>query len=400
MERLFVVLKRYVSLKSSNENFLQLFISKRLIHGSATALMGVFVPIFLYTTAGEDFLSVGLFFLISSILYLIFLVPGTQFMNRFGTRIALVISGIFSTIYFSILYFMDSVNFLTLLIPLLIAITFFRIFHWVPYFIDFTVFTRDGERGRDVGLTYATIAFLGIIGPILAGYIISNSGYNVLFAIAVVLLLLATASYALVPAVDEKFEWGYRETWNNMFAKEYRPMTLASFANGLESSIATIAWPIFLYEILEGNVLEIGALATLITGVTILIQLIVGSRIDSNIHDKVSFLRVGSSLYALGWVIKIFVLSAFQIFFAGLYHNITKIFTKTSYDTILWDMSADQGHYVDEFSVLRELAAHSGKVISISAIIVLTLFIPIQWTFVIGASASLLLNVIYRAVND
>jgi len=400
MERLFVVLKRYVSLRASNESFLQLFISKRLIHGSATALLGVFVPIFLYQVSGEDFMFVGAFFLLSSLLYVLFLVPGTQFMDRFGTKTALVISGVFSILAQLCFYFMDAGNFMLLLAPLIFVVTLFRIFHWVPYFIDFTIFTKDGERGRDVGLTYATIAFLGIIGPILAGYIISNSGYPVLFSISIVLLALATISYALVPTANETYEWGYAETWKKLFSKEYRPVALASFANGLEGPIAAIAWPIFLYEILQGNVLEVGALATLITGVTILVQLIVGSKIDSSVQNKRSFLRVGSTLYALGWVIKIFVLSAFQIFFVGLYHNVTKIFTRTSFDTILWDMSADQGHYVDEFSVLREMALHIGKAVSILAIIVLTIFIPIQWTFIIGATASLFLNFIYHAVHD
>ncbi len=400
MERLIVVARKYLNVRASNSNFVHLFISKRLIHGAASALLGVFVPIFLYTTSGENFYIVGGFFALISLVYTLTLVPGAQIMNKFGTKVSLVIAGVFSTASYALLYYMNVDNFYLLLGPLAVVILFFRVFHWVPYHVDFATFTKDGERGRDVSLTYATIAFMGIIGPILAGYIIKHSGYSALFAISVVLLVAATVSYAFVPKTHEKFVWTYRETWSKLFSQKYRGAMLGMFARGLEVPIAVVAWPIFLYEILNGNVLEIGALATLITGVTILLQLAVGGRLDKSKNAKQHFLKVGSTLYAIGWIIKIFVLSTFQIFFVGLYHNVTKVFTRTSFETILYDMSADQGHYVDEFTVLREIATHLGRATALIVIAILTLFISIKWTFVIGAGAALFLNVIYKSVND
>ena len=400
MERLFLVVRRYMRVQTSSGSFVHLFVSKRLIHGAASALLGIFVPIFLYQMSGENFYIVGIYYAILSLVYALILVTGTQIMNRYGTKVSLVIAGVFSTIYFIFLYYMNVDNFWLLLGPVAVAVTLFRVFHWVPYYVDFAAFTKTGERGRNVSLTYATIAFMGIIGPILAGYIIKNSGYSTLFAISILLLVAATISYAFVPRTYEKFIWKYKETFSKLFSKEYRPLVIGQFAQGLENPIAIIAWPIFLYEILDGNILEIGALATLIMGVTIIIQLMVGGKLDKVEGEKQKFLKVGSTLYAVGWIIKIFVLSTFQIFFAGLYHNITKVFTKTSFDTIVYDMSADQGHYVDEFTVLREIALHLGKALSLIIITILTLFISIKWTFVIGAGAALLFHTIYRATTD
>jgi len=59
-------------------------------------------------------------------------------------------------------------------------------------------------------------------------------------------------------------------------------------------------------------------------------------------------------------------------------------------------MSADQGKYVDEFTVLRGMAAHSGRAFSLIIVSALAFFIPIGWTFVIAAVASIALNLIYR----
>ena len=147
---------------------------------------------------------------------------------------------------------------------------------------------------------------------------------------------------------------------------------------------------------LSGDVFEIGAVSAVIVAITILIQLFIGKKLDTAKDSKQKTLRIGSALYAVGWILKIFVLSAAHVFLIGLYHNIVKIFTATPYSAIIYDMSAEQGDYVDEFTVLREMATHIGRVFCLLLVSLLTLFIPIGWTFVLAAIASIALNVVYR----
>lgn len=401
MERLTIVLQRYLLTVGNKESgFVQLFVSKRLIHGAATALLGVFVPIFIYTTVGEKFYVVGLLYALFSLGYVVLLIPGMKITNKLGFSHTLVLGSFMSVCVYIVLYFMNEANIYTLLPIFAAFVILFRVFHWVPYHVDFTKFTHSGERGRDVSLTFATIAFLGVIGPLLAGFIITNAGYDVLFMVAIILLVIATISYGFVPEVKEKFEWGFGETLSNLFSKQYRHIAFGEFANGAEVVVTLIAWPIFLYEILEGNVLEIGAVSTIIVAFTIVIQLLLGKYLDRGNGNKEKTLKVGSLLYAIGWIVKIFVLSTVQVFFVGLYHNITKIFTKTPYSAILYDMSADQGSYVDEFTVLREIASHTGRVVALVAITGLALIVSIKWAFLIGAVSALLLNMVYRVAHD
>jgi len=167
-------------------------------------------------------------------------------------------------------------------------------------------------------------------------------------------------------------------------------------ANGVEIATTTIVWPIFLYEILDGDVFEIGAISTVIVAVTIVLQLVVGNYIDKMSSHKHKTLRWGTFLTALGWIFKIFVLSAAQVFFVGLYHNIVKIFLKTPFSAILYDMSAEQGKYIDEFTVLREMSTHIARALALTATAVATLYIPIGWTFVLAAAASIAINMVYQ----
>lgn len=381
------------------QGFIRLFISKRLIHGAATALLGIFVPIFLYETAGQVFWVVGVYYALLSLLYVIFLVPGMYITNRVGFSRTLILGGVFSVILYAIMYFLTPTNVLYLIAPLTIAIVAFRIFHWVPFHVDFTLFTQAGERGRQVSLSFATIAFMGVIGPILAGFIIANAGYQALFGTSVVLLIAATISYAFVPETPTHFDWGWLETWQKFFSPEMRSVVIGEFANGAEVIVNLIVWPIFLYVLLDGNVFDIGAISTVIVAATIIIQLFVGRYLDKETSSKERTLKIGSSLYAVGWVLKIFVLSTLHVFVIGLYHNIVKIFTATPYSAILYDMSSDKGEYVDEFTVLREMAGHLGRAVCLLAVAVATVFIPLAWTFMLAAAASIALNIVYRVQN-
>lgn len=401
MERITLVMKRLsLSGGTHKSGFVELFISKRLIQGLATAMLALFTPIFLYETTGESMGIVGLFYLSVSLGYALFLVPAMKFTNVIGFSKALSLAALFSVCQYSILYFMNDENVWSLLVPLAVAIVGFRLWHWVPYHVDFTEFTKGGSRGKDVSLMLATIAFMGVIGPILAGFIIKNAGYNVLFGIGVLLMAAASVSYLFVPETHERFTWSYSETFKNVFSKKFRPLLWSEFASGIETIVNLVAWPVFLYVVFNGNVLEVGALSTVIVGVTIVIQLMVGKHLDKAKDNNAKTLKVGSMLYAIGWVIKIFVLSATQIFFIGLYHNVTKIFTKTPYNALLYDISGEQGRYVDEFTVMKEMTHHFGRAVGLVAIIGLTFFYSVEWTFLIAAVASLLLNMIYLAATD
>lgn len=376
--------------------FIQLFISKRLIQGAAAALLAVFVPIFIYETTGQQFYIVGLYYALLSFLYAIFLVPGMKVTNYIGFGRALVVGGVFSVIQYAIMFFMTPQNIYQLLIPFTISVVIFRVFHWVPYHVDFTLFTKKGERGRMVSLSFATIAFMGVVGPILAGFIIKYAGYQALFLVSVILLMIATVSYAFVPATNVYFEWSFFETCKRLFGRENRGVIVGEFANGAEVAVTLIVWPIFLYEILDGDVFEIGAVSTIIVAITIIIQIFVGRYLDGQKGNSEKTLKLGSTFYAIGWILKIFVLSAAQVFFVGLYHNIVKIFTKTPFSAILYDMSAEQGRYIDEFTVLREMSNHTGRTCGLCVVAALSLSIPIAWTFVVAAIASLALNMVYQ----
>ena len=127
------------------------------------------------------------------------------------------------------------------------------------------------------------------------------------------------------------------------------------------------------------------------------LQFILGGKLDrGGNREKKRALKMGTLLYSLGWVIKIFVLTAFHIFVVGVYHNVMKIFARTSFDTMFYDIVASKRHYVDEFTVLHEIAVHLGKALSGVIIIIMASFLPLQWVFLLGALASVIMTLLRK----
>jgi small-conductance mechanosensitive channel len=160
--------------------------------------------------------------------------------------------------------------------------------------------------------------------------------------------------------------------------------------DGAENVIGIIVWPIFMWEILNGDYLQLGLLSSLVITVTVLMQLGLGKMVD--LKDKNKILKFGTFFYSIGWIIKMFVATAFHIFVVSAYHNITKMFTRTPFDAMTYEKAADQGHFVDEYTVIHEMAVNLGRFLMLIVVFVLISWVSLEWTFILGALAALTLN--------
>lgn len=381
--------------REKRRGFLGLYFG-RAVTTVSTALLGVFLPIFLYTTFNNSIQAVLAYYFVAALVYMLLVAVGAQFLNKFGFRKSLVVATIAAAGVNAGYYFMTKENALFVTPVIIALLVAFRVFFWIPYQVDFALFTRKGMKGSQVGVLLSTITLLGVAGPMLAGYIIIHWSISILFTISVIVFLLGIIPFSMVPRTNEKFSWGYAHSWREVFEKKNRSVVLGSAAVGAEEIVGVVIWPIFIFLLLDGDYFKVGALSSFIAGATVLIQFSLGHYLD-RITNKKQVLRAGSILYALGWILKIFVVTSFHVFIAGLYHKFTKIFTDTSFDTIFYELAADQGHYIDEFTVLSEVAVQIGRIAAIVVVSIMALYVSIEWTFIVGALSALLLNALYGA---
>lgn len=375
-----------------SHGFVSLFISKAITN-IATGFFNLFLPIYFYITFDEKIGYVALYYLATHGIYALFVAYGSQFLNKFGFRKSLQASTFLGALYYLELYFLNE-NTTIYIVPLLIiTISLWKTLYWVPFHVDFAKFTDKRNRGKEVGIIESTLSVIGIVAPIVAGVIVSQFGFNILFVLGVAIYVTSLIPFLTIPRTKEKFSWSYLETWKQFFSKKNRHEVVAFIADGAESAVGIVVWPIFIYQLLMGDFLKIGAISTIIVATTVFLQLFAGRFTDK--RSKRTLLKYGSIFYSFGWIFKIFIATAFQIFLVDTFHKLTKIFLRIPFDAMTYDIAADHGHFVDEFSVLHEISINIGRVIMYSMVIVLTIFVPLNWIFVLAAFASIAFNFLY-----
>lgn len=357
----------------------------------SSGLLGIFLPIFFYTVLDENIYSVLLFYGTGHLLYALLIPIGARLLNAFGFRKSLFISYFFGAGFYVSLYFVDHLTAVYLLPISFILLLITRLTYWIPMHIDFAKFTEKGDRGKQVGFLFAVFTLFAVLGPMIAGVAIESFGFVYLFTAAIILHLIASIPILLVPRTRENFDWRYRQVFAEVFAKENRNVVLAFVASGVEEGIRIVVWPIFIFMLLVGDYFDVGTISGLIVGVTAIFQLFVGDRLD---HDgqKKKTLKIASLLSALGWIVRIFVSTGFQIFIAGAYHDFVRTATRTSFTTLFYETLAERKHYVDEFTVLHEVANHLSKTMTMVFVAFIAFYIGLKWSFLLAAVASIFLN--------
>lgn len=374
-----------------SHGFVALF-SGRMIQFAAQGLIGLFTPMFLYIQFNEDVTKVFYYYIIGSIVYALFLPLGVRFLNIYGLRRSLRTSIFFDAGFYLCFFFFDYAPLLFLVLSLF-AQLFSRLLFWLPYNVDLAKFTAGKDRGKEMGMIFATKSFLAIVMPVLAGFLLNYFGsFDIVFAIAIIVYLLAGIPFMNLPHTRERYSWKYGQTFKELFKKENRGLFLGNLANGAENVVALVIWPIFIWQILNGNYLVVGGISSVIVLITVIIQLVVGKYAD--VFSKRKMLHWGTLFYAAGWFMKVFVLSAFHIFVIGAYHNFAQIFKDTPFSALNYEMIADHGHYVDEYTVLREMSVHLGKVAVLLLAIGVSISFGLNWTFALAALASLFINLL------
>ncbi|MBU1131268.1 MFS transporter [Patescibacteria group bacterium] len=356
----------------------------------ASGFLGLFLPVFLLIQY-KDLKTTILFYLISWFLYLMLVAPGAKLMNVFGLKRVFIASLPFLALFYGSLYFFEKDIWLFTILAI-VTLTFYRMCYWVPYHTEMAKLSEKKNRGKQMSLLSSFSSFFGIIIPVVSGFLITQFGFQPVFIIVIILVLTAMIPLNFLPQLNEKFSWSYGRTWSEFFSGKNRKMMIAYMADGAENWIGGVLWPIFIWQLLEGKYLTVGIVTSAITLVAVVFKLIMGDYTDK--FSKRKLMRAGSVLYSAGWIVKMFITTAFQIFLASTYHNFALIILRTPFDALVYEKAADSGHYVDEYSTLREMYHQTGRITVIVAVLILLNYLPLNLTFFLAAMASLLVNLL------
>ncbi len=367
--------------------------SNRLLGFMAAAITGVFLPIFLYEFFGLSIQMVLLWYAINFAFKLPFHVWGAKIFSKTGL-VPSMIFGTFGIMGFYLVFYMldagSSINPYVLMGLGYIGLMIVSVFYWSPFHIDFAEFSSKKHRGKQIGIFYAAQRLISVVAPMVAGLVISWWGFKINFAIGLLFAAASIIPLLFLPPFKVNYEFGFFETFQKMFSKKFRAMSVSMMAYGAENVVGNVVWPIFLFVVFEGNYLNVGIFTAVIVVISLALEVFMGKQSDK--YSPVKLLKMGTGVYALGWVWKGLVDTVIGVFAASTFHNLGSILLRTPMDTLMYEQAADSGHYVDEYTVVREIALSLGRTIMLVFLIGVTSLFSISSAFFVAAIVSLGIN--------
>ena len=147
--------------------------SNRLIIQFGAGLIGLFLPIFLYESFGNDPTVLLWYFMINFGLTVFLFVPGAKLMNKIGLKWMMILAVLSYGLCHGFYAFFD--NFENVWLFLGIALTLnniWRMLYWTPFHTEFAEFTDRRHRGRTIGFLSSISSLVSIAVPFVAGFII------------------------------------------------------------------------------------------------------------------------------------------------------------------------------------------------------------------------------------
>lgn len=369
----------------------ELFVFSTLIN-FAYALVMIFEPIYLYSI-GYGLQKIMLFYLIVYVAYFLIIPLGGKFSRHFGYEKGLLVGSIFYILFYVSLFFINQYPLLFYVTPIIFALQ--KMFYWPAYHANFARFSDSKEEGREISAITVAQSLVLIIGPVLAGFIISQWGYGALFTMASIIFLASNIPTLITKEKVDHQPFSYLDAYKDLFNTDNRKSFLAYIGFG-EELIVLIVWPVFI-SIVISNVFNLGLLVTASTFLTTLAVFYIGKLTDSK--NKRKILSLGSYIYALSWFFRIFIVNTVGVFFVDSLSRLGKNIIIVPLTALTYERAKDDEAGKKKTVMARilffEMSLIIGKFIAILAIYVLTMFIAdeslaFKITFILAGGMTLL----------
>jgi len=305
--------------------------------------------------------------------------PFTARLLRRGARRLLLWGTLFiGTAWVSLAISFQSAEYSWFLLGFAILLGLYRAAYWLPYSLLQDLF-RSGDR------VHSWAELLLCLMPALGGYLIASRVFapETLLAFAALALLVSLVPLFSVGEVYEKYVWGYRETFGELFEPRHRHVVMLSLARGIEGAALLFLWPVVIFLTVGQSYALFGA----ILAVTLLIAGPVARLLSPlRIRAQETPLLLQATLAASPWVLRLVSGFPLMIIASDSYGMLFRSRAR-DVDLAVREQTADNGTYVDEFSALREIAMALGR---LSFVIVAALLIS-YFSFYTGTVLAFLL---------
>lgn len=364
--------------------------SSTLILNFAVSAVTIFEPVFLYLLFIDKYslsqtlqLVMG-FYLGVYIIYFFILPLGAKFARQFGYEHSIAISTVFTALFYLSLF--GAAQNIYFIFASIIIYALWKMFYWPAYHCDFAHFSAQGEQGRQISNLLVLESAVFILGPLFGGLILEFFGFNILFILAALLMILSNVPMLITKEQFEPSSFSYIRAYRRLFRKANRRKMLSLLGFGEELIVLTI-WPIFIYMTVK-DFLGLGVITSISILVTTIIFLYIGRATDKG--DGKWLLRYGVIFYFFSWLLRLITRGVAGVFLVDAYSRLAKQSVAIPLTAITYKDA--QNTSIIKTVLFFEMSLVLGKIIAcVLAIILLQFFMP-GWNslFIMSALISLL----------
>jgi len=338
------------------------------LYSLSVALSNTFVNIYLWKQSG-DFKDLAFYNLTVVVIQPLTFILAGRWAKKIDRVIVLRIGVIFLAVfYLSVLIIGTNASKFLLLLGALLGLGYG--FYWLAFNVLTFEITEPENRDFFNGFLGILSSVGGMIGPMLAGFIISRlekfTGYSIIFGSSLALFSLAVfLSFSIKRRPAKGKYWFVRILEERKNNENWRLVTNAHFFQGLREGTFAFVISVFVF-ISTGSELALGAYGLVNSGVSFIAYYIV-SRVLKKNQRKKAILIGGIILYAaillIVFEVKYSLLLIYAATIAIAYPLLLVPYISMSYDVIGRGWKAAEMRI--EYIVVREIFLNSGRIVSI-----------------------------------
>ncbi len=343
------------------------------IYSLSIALSNTFVNIYLWKQSGEYF-DLGVYNLTVVIFQPLTFILAGRWAKKIDRVIVLRIGVIFLALFFlTVLYFGETAASNLVILGALLGIGYG--FYWLAFNVLTFEITEPETRDFFNGFLGVLTSSGGMIGPILAGFIISRftsfQGYTIVFGLSLALFSIAVLLSFFLKRRPAHGKYCFRRIYQERKKSEnWRLITNAHFFQGLREGTFLFVISVFVF-ITTGSEFAIGTFGLVNSGIAFASYYIT-SRVIKKSQRKRAIFYGGLLLYA-SILLLVFDLSYSKLLIyaaviAVAYPLLLVPYVSMTYDVIGKGWKAAEMRI--EYIVVREIFLNAGRIVSVVAFLI------------------------------
>ena len=375
----------------ANREITSLYVMIALV-GFAEGLMSIFVPVYFWKL-GFSFPRILFFYFLASVFFIGFTFLLLPLIRKLSDKVMMLFSVPFLIAYYLGLSSLSAFPGLFYLLPAAAAVA--ALLFNVGYHVDFSGSADDGYIGREVGGFYMVASLAQFAAPLVGGFLIAVFGFQNNFFIGSAILVVAILPLFLFPGRRSSEGIRWRAIVKFLLDRDLAPFTASGFGYAIESSIARVIWPLFIFLVV-GSIEEFGGIVSVGLFGGAVATYFVGFLSDHGRRRKL--LAVCSVAFSFLWMLRPFFMHPFAVVANHVGGNIVNASLAVTWGSQYYKIARSFPAPI-LFILSREVLYHVARVLVLPIFIYLSYALPRDWFFTVSFLAAAFFTLFYLFAN-